>query len=557
MADYTLQDLEAGIRAADAAGDAEAVKKLGAEYVKMQDTAAPKKEKTSVLGKAAKMAGQGAAAIGEAGLQAATGALSSAVGGVAGAVRTGAGMLAGESMQEAAGKGAEAVRGTQEAFTYQPRTKMGQTASKAVNYPMEVASSLAGKVGGAIGETLGGEKGRLAGEAIGEAAPQMALAAAPLKGAVKALKEPLKEIPPSTPKEHQAKRAQELGYVLPPSEANPTLLNKLITGWGGKIQTQQSASIKNQPVTNNLAKKALGIAEDQTLSADLLDTVRANAGKSYKAIKESGIPIQATSKYNKAIDDLSQDWSAAEKDYPELAKNKSAINDLKDMMRKQSVSPTGAIEMVKDLRASAKDNFRAFTDPSKVALARAQRNAADALDTLIEDNLKDAGKPELVGEYKKARELIAKTYDVEASLNDATGNVNAVYLGKLLKKRPLTGELKDIARFARTFEKSAKTPETIGAHPGISPLDVAVAGMEAVPALAAGRPGLAAGAIGAAAGRPLARAAGLSEYYQRRGASASRYDLAQRKKQAMARGAPAAAVGAAQADEQIPMEQAY
>jgi len=57
MADYTLQDLEAGIRAADAAGDAESVKMLGAEYVKMQDTdkhsseeyEAPKKKSRSTL----------------------------------------------------------------------------------------------------------------------------------------------------------------------------------------------------------------------------------------------------------------------------------------------------------------------------------------------------------------------------------------------------------------------------------------------------------------------------------------------------------------------------
>jgi hypothetical protein len=516
---------------------------------------APKK-KTSAIGKAGKLMGGAAKGIAQAGLGMATGALSSALGGVGGLVRTGAGLLSGESPGVAVEKGAETVRGAQEALTYTPGSKEGQLISKGVNYPMEVASSLAGKAGGAIGETLGGRQGRIAGESIGEAVPAMALAVSPLKGAMKAMKEPVKELPPTTPKEIQAKKAQDLGYVLPPSEANPSLLNRFITGWGGKIQTEQAASIKNQPVTNKLAKRALGVAEDKTLSADLLDNVRANAGKAYAEIKTSAVPIQSNPKFVKAIDDLSQDWSIAERDYPELAKSKSAINDLKSMMKKESVSPTGAIEMVKDLRASAKDNFRAFSDPSKVALARAQRTAADALDTLVEDNLTAAGKPELVGNYKKARELIAKSYDVEAAMNDATGNVNAVYLGKLLKKRPLTGELKDIARFARTFEKSARTPEAIGTHPGISPLDVAVAGIEAVPALAAGRPGLAAGAIGAAVGRPLARTMGLSERYQTKGGGkASRYDLAQRRKQALRHGAPAAAVGGVEG-EQRAMEEA-
>jgi hypothetical protein len=62
MADYSLQDLEAGIRAADAAGDTESVQKLGAEYVKMQGTdkysseeyEAPKKKESlgQTIGKA-------------------------------------------------------------------------------------------------------------------------------------------------------------------------------------------------------------------------------------------------------------------------------------------------------------------------------------------------------------------------------------------------------------------------------------------------------------------------------------------------------------------------
>jgi hypothetical protein len=531
-----------------------------AEFDHSSEEYAPPK-KTSVIGKAGKLMGGAAKGIVETGLGMATGTLASALGGVGGLVRTAGGLVSGESFDEAASKGADVVRGTQQALTYAPRSREGELMGRVVAAPFELASSVTGHIGGTVGREYAGEKGRIAGEAIGEVVPEMALAAAPLKGAVKAMKEPIKELPPTTPKEHQAKKAQDLGYVLPPSEANPGLLNRFITGWGGKKQTEQAASIKNQPVTNRLAKRALGVAEDKTLSVDLLDNVRANAGKAYRAIKESEVPIQSNPKFVKAIDDLSQDWSIAERDYPELAKSKSAINDLKSMLKKESVSPTGAIEMVKDLRASAKDNFRAFNDPSKVALARAQRTAADALDTLVEDNLTIAGKPELVGEYKKARELIAKSYDVEAAMNDATGNVNAVYLGKLLKKRPLTGELKDIARFARTFEKSARTPEAIGTYPGISPLDVAVAGMEAVPALAAGRPGLAAGAISAAVGRPLARTMGLSERYQTKGGGkATRYDLAQRRKQALRRGAPAAAVGAVEGEEaakQRAMEEAF
>jgi len=519
----------------------------GEQSAKNQGRVPPEAVKKALLG------------TGEAGLQMLTGGVSSAVGGLAGLGRIGYGLVTGEG-GEAMRKGAEVMTATQKAGTYEPRTETGKAISETAAVPFSLAGEYAGKalkpVGGAIGEAVGGERGRIYGEAAGQAAGELAPQVAPvLYGGRKALTEAGKKpvaVQPSNAQEAAAIKAQQTGYVLPPSEARPSLLNRFITGYGGKLQTQQEASIKNQPLTNTLTKKALGIAEDAELSTETLNAVRAKAGEAYQAVKDTKEPIYSNTKYKQSIDALSKDWQAAERDFPEIAKNKGDITDLQNMMRKAQISPTGAIEMVKQLRSEAKTNLKAFDKPDKQALGRAQRQAAEALDQLVDDNLSQntlvtKANPDLVKNYRQARELIAKSYDVETALNEATGNIDAARLGRLLSKKQLTGYLKDIAEFQRAFPKAAQLPERIGAAPGISPLDVATAGIEGTSALAAGKPGLAAGAVGTVLGRPVARSIGLSERYQRGPGSAQQFDLSGRK--ILPKGAPLGAAGAQSAVE--------
>jgi hypothetical protein len=237
------------------------------------------------------------------------------------------------------------------------------------------------------------------------------------------------------------------------------------------------------------------------------------------------------------------------------------------------------LETIKDLRKSSSDNFRNFVDPSKQALGWSQRAAANALDKLLEDNLVAqarntplevpsgarirfkpqavfAGREDLINDYKKSREIIAKSHDVEAALNDATGNVDMFYFARLLKQgRPLTGHLRDIANFASSYRKSVQMPEKVGATPGISPLDVIAGTMEAAPAMAAGKPGMAATMASGIIGRPLVRAFGLSDLWQKTGGSATRLDTAQRNRAALRRAWPAGAAAVNAGRPEVPEEE--
>jgi hypothetical protein len=79
---------------------------------------------------------------------------------------------------------------------------------------------------------------------------------------------------PASPQMIQNVQAgQEAGYVIPPTQVKPSLFNRLLEGTAGKLTTAQNASFANQEVTNNLAKKALGMANDTPLTFENLDNI--------------------------------------------------------------------------------------------------------------------------------------------------------------------------------------------------------------------------------------------------------------------------------------------
>jgi len=308
----------------------------------------------------------------------------------------------------------------------------------------------------------------------------------------------------NAPKDAAVAAAQDAGYVIPPTQANPSLVNRALEGLSGKIQTGQGASVKNQPVTNNLARESLGLAPDAPLNAETLNGLRKTAGQAYEAIKTLPNRFVADGQFQTDIKAIGNDFSAAATEFPDLLKN-DAIETLKTALSKPDMSPASAIELTKKLRFDASKNFKAFSDPEKLALADAQYDAAKAIEGMIERNIPD---PKLLENFRNARQLYAKTYDVQSALNDTTGNVSAPILAKLMDKgSPLTGGLKQAADFSKTFPKAAQNIDTIGSAPGFSPLDAAAAaGMAAA--------GHNYGAVGSIIGRPIVRSAILSQPYQ-------------------------------------------
>lgn len=318
-------------------------------------------------------------------------------------------------------------------------------------------------------------------------------------------------LPPSKIVPEHVIKAREAGYVLPPAmTGKPGPITSLLAGWGGKIKLQQSASVKNQEVTNGLAAKSLGLPEDTTLSPKILEDVRDKAGKAYGDVEESIPFIFSDDTFKNAVHALGSKASQAAEYFPQLMDN-PGINELSgELGGIQYFSPRAGLEVVKELRFNGNANLKAPGDPMKHALGLAQRQAADAIDDLMDRQI-EMGDPgsKLIDKYRAARVQIAKSYDIEGAMNPATGDVNALGLGRLLVKgRPLTGELDTIAQAANAFPRALQNVSRFGGDEGHSALDF----FGSAAAIAHGNPGVA----GTILLRPAARGALLSEPIQNR-----------------------------------------
>jgi len=300
-------------------------------------------------------------------------------------------------------------------------------------------------------------------------------------------------------REKVLQQAGEAGYSVPRSNIKQSFLTNLGERFGGKQAIEATAQAKNQPITNKLAAKALGLRDDAVITPEVLTGIRSEAGKAYEVLKNVG-DLKADKQYMEALKDISKKYSGASKDFPELSKPE--VQNLIRALGKSKISSEGAIEQIKNLRATASDLFR----KGESGMGRAYRESADALEDLMERNIEPKFGKKALDSYREARKLIAKTHTVEDALSGTGGNVDASQLAKMLDKgKPLSDELRKIAEFASNFPKLSRVPQ--GAPPSgglFEPLVYSTAG-GAVTGLQSDNPwGVAAGLI-PIVGKPLAR----------------------------------------------------
>jgi hypothetical protein len=216
--------------------------------------------------------------------------------------------------------------------------------------------------------------------------------------------------------------AQDAGYVVPPSTVRPTLAGNIVESFGGKAAFKQQAELKNQQVTNRLVREELRLPPNTPLTEGVLQGVRDRAGQPYREV--------------------------------------SAMSPL----------AANTLQRLRDARAEANVQYRHY-DRSAVpeALREARRQEAQAamLERVLEREAVRLGRPELIPQLRAARTEIAKTWDVERSINVGDGNVDAKFIGRSLDRgRPLSGNLETIGRFTegagRQFTREAASVPAAG-----------------------------------------------------------------------------------------------
>lgn len=241
----------------------------------------------------------------------------------------------------------------------------------------------------------------------------------------------------------------DAGYTLPPSAVNPSWMNKRLESIAGKAAVGQEAAMRNQSVTDLLARRAVGLADDVPVSQQSLQGVRATAGKPYQDVGALS-PI------------AKQDLEAL----------KQARFDTNAYFKHYNVS----------------------ADPASLVKAKQSKELADMLEGSLMAEAKAANRPDLIPQLTDARKQIAKTYDVGRAVNAGDSSVSAPVIGRLLAKgRPLTGELETIGRMQQAFPSYMREASRIPT-PGVSKSEALAGGLLGVAGASAGGP------IGAAAG---------------------------------------------------------
>lgn len=317
----------------------------------------------------------------------------------------------------------------------------------------------------------------------------------------------------NAPRDQTASNARAAGYVLSPSETNPTGLNNALEGIAGKLSTRQLASQENQPISNALVRKAVDLPEDMPLTSDLMQNIRKKAyQEGYLPIAESG-SFSPGKLYKQDLAALKDKYQGAARSFPAAVNDD--ISNLIDSLKVKKFDAGDAIKMAQILRDEASTAFRS----GDTAMGQAKKGASQAIEKQIERGLEGMGKEGgiLLQNFRDARMQMAKTHTIEDAIKEGGGNVVSNKLAAALQKgKPLSGELKTIAETANIFPKNMQSPEAMGAVPGISPLDVlSGTGLGVLGSIMTGNPS---GAVmGAApAVRPLIRNLLLSDFYQKK-----------------------------------------
>lgn len=256
--------------------------------------------------------------------------------------------------------------------------------------------------------------------------------------------------------------ARAAGYVIPPSQARDSAINKTLEGISGKASVSQAASMKNQAITNRLANETLGLAPDVQLGPEVLDAVRKEAGKAYEAVAGLGdFAVTGGVKLPKEV-------------------GVRSVLDPYTMTPSNKVDAGELVRAWKQANADATAYYRAYgrdANPETLAKAKGAAETAKKVDEFLSTQLKNAKLDDMLDALKAARVQIAKTYSVENALNPVTGNVDAKkFASQLEKGKVLSGGIKTAGQFASQFKQAAQMPEKMGSTPGFSPLDVVLAG---------------------------------------------------------------------------------
>lgn len=321
------------------------------------------------------------------------------------------------------------------------------------------ASALKGLAAGTVGQATTEVTGSpVAGMAAAMATPAAMVSAAQAKQARLQAQQQQNAVRDLTIRQGQAE-----GYVVTPGSITPSAQNVLVERLAGKTRTQQEAASQNQQVTDRLARRAVGLGENDPLTRANMQQIRKDEyQRGYEPLNRAGA-MQTDAQFNNALDNVLAAYTGPGRSFPGAIPQ--PVQDLVNSYRVGQFNSADAVSATRTLREQANANIRAGGDNASVGLA--QRAISNALEDQIERSLQAANNPNaqaMLDQFRASRQRMAVSHAVEDAIMEGGGSVNARQLANDLqtRNRYFSGDLDLIARFANIARPVMVPPGTMG-----------------------------------------------------------------------------------------------
>lgn len=270
----------------------------------------------------------------------------------------------------------------------------------------------------------------------------------------------LKEKEVNAVRDATLRAAQAEGYKVTPGAVTVTGKNILAERIAGKTHLEQLASVKNQAVTDRLARRAVGISDTAPLTADNMRQIRAvEYTKGYEPIKKLG-EIKTDPAFLDDLITIEGRYAGPGASFPGAVPE--SVNKLIKTYTVDKFDAKDAVQVTRTLRDEAKANFV----KGDGALAKAQIDISNALENQIERSLTAAKRPDastMLEQFRLSRQRMAVSHTVEDAIKEGSGHVTASKLARDIQSgKYVSGDIKTIAEFANVFPRVTQIPTQFG-----------------------------------------------------------------------------------------------
>ena len=212
----------------------------------------------------------------------------------------------------------------------------------------------------------------------------------------------------------------------------------------------------NQTRTNELARESLGLQKAGPMDDKILSAYRNDQyQRGYMPLKALGRMVTDMDYIDELVA-VERKYTGAKNTFP--ADLSPKLKNLIDKYLVTSMDTGDVVDKVKFLREQAAHNINSEKAVS-VELGWAQKAIANAMENLIERHATANGiPPEIIGNYRNARQKIAVSHVVGDSMIKGSGDINGDKLARAYQRGEfMNGNLETIAKFYNINKPNIKT----------------------------------------------------------------------------------------------------